>query len=119
MEDAVAKWDRALATVLQQSHDEVGQLRLDLDQRREDLHEHVHRLRQVLPDRLVEQALHADLTRTNLIVLGDAVTGIIDFRGRRALPTWELGRAAFAPPPSTDTSPHILAFCTRRNARDG
>ncbi|OXY91909.1 phosphotransferase [Streptomyces diastatochromogenes] len=108
VEDAVAKCERVLATALRQRHDEVGQLRLDLDQRREDLQEHVHRLRRALPEGLVEQALHADLTRTNVIVLGDAVTGIIDFRGRRALPAWELGRAAFDPR-TVATSPEWIA----------
>ncbi|MEU9987857.1 phosphotransferase [Streptomyces sp. NPDC048045] len=108
VEDAVAKCDSFLATALRQGHDEVEQLRLDLGQRRQDLYEHVHRLRQLLPDRLVEQALHADLTRTNLIVLDDAVTGVIDFRGRCAMPAWELARAAFDPR-TVATSPEWIA----------
>ncbi|WP_435212000.1 phosphotransferase enzyme family protein [Streptomyces sp. bgisy034] len=95
--DGAAKCDSVLASALGQGHDRLGQLRLDLDQRREDLHEHTHRLREQLPHELVEQALHADLTRTNLIVLADSVTGVIDFRGARAMPAWELGRAAFDP----------------------
>ncbi|MFI2204706.1 phosphotransferase enzyme family protein [Streptomyces sp. NPDC020192] len=97
VEDAAARCGSVLATALGQGHDHLDQLRLDLDQRREDLHQHVHRLRGRLPGKLVEQALHADLSRTNLIVLADAVTGVIDFRGARATPAWELGRAAFDP----------------------
>lgn len=97
VEDTAARCDRVLASALRQGHDRLDQLRLDLDQRREDLHEHVHRLRERLPRELVEQALHADLTRTNLIVLVDTVTGVIDFRGARAMPAWELGRSAFDP----------------------
>ncbi|ANP53615.1 homoserine kinase type II [Streptomyces griseochromogenes] len=97
VEGAAARCGSVLATALGQRHDHFDQLRLDLDQRREDLHQHVHRLREQLPDELVEQALHADLSRTNMIVLADAVTGVIDFRGARALPAWELGRAAFDP----------------------
>lgn len=97
VEDAAAKCDSVLATALRHGHDRLDQLRLDLDQRREDLHEHVHRLRERLPHELVKQALHADLSRTNLIILADSVTGVIDFRGARAMPAWELGRAAFDP----------------------
>ena len=108
VEEAAERCDSILSTASQQGHDQLGQLRLDLDQRREDLHEHARRLRQRLPDTLVEQALHADLTRTNLIVLGDAVTGVIDFRGARATPAWELGRAAFDPRTVAD-SPEWIA----------
>ncbi|WP_246204130.1 phosphotransferase enzyme family protein [Streptomyces tailanensis] len=97
VQDAVAQCDRVLATTLWRRHHRPGQLRDDLDQRREDLHAHVHRLRQELPAALVEQALHAELTRTSLIVLADAVTGITNFRGATGLPAWELGRAAFDP----------------------
>ncbi|WP_206326050.1 MULTISPECIES: phosphotransferase [unclassified Streptomyces] len=97
VEDTVARCGGVLATARRRGHDCLAQLRLDLDQRCEDLHQHVHRLRQQLPDGMAEQALHADLTRTNLVVLADAVTGVIDFRGARALPPWELGRAAFDP----------------------
>ncbi|TQE29142.1 phosphotransferase [Streptomyces ipomoeae] len=97
VEDAVAKCDGVMATALRQGHDGLGQLRVDLDHRREDLHGHVHRLREQLPDVLVEQALHADLSRTNLIVLADVVTGVIDFRCATGMPVWELGRAAFDP----------------------
>ncbi|EST27424.1 phosphotransferase enzyme family protein [Streptomyces roseochromogenus] len=97
VEDAATRCGSVLVTALGQEHDHFDQLRLDLDQRREDLHQHVHQLREQLPDELVEQALHADLSRTNMIVLADAVTGVIDFRGARAMPAWELGRAAFDP----------------------
>ncbi|MDN0193857.1 phosphotransferase [Streptomyces sp. S.PNR 29] len=97
VEDTAAKCGSVLAMAIRQGHEDLDQLRLDLDQRRADLHGHVHRLRERLPDELVEQALHADLTRTNLIVLVDTVTGVIDFRGARAMPAWELGRAAFDP----------------------
>lgn len=95
--DALAQSDRVLATALRQGHENLEHLRADLDQRRQDLREHVPRLRGHLPGTLVEQALHADLTRTNLIVLADAVTGVIDFRGARGIAAWELGRAAFDP----------------------
>ncbi|MFD9107029.1 phosphotransferase enzyme family protein [Streptomyces bottropensis] len=97
VDEALAQADRVLAKALRQGHDNPERLRADLDQRQEDLHEHVHRLREHLPGELVEQALHADFTRTNLIVLADAVTGVIDFRGASGMPTWELGRAAFDP----------------------
>ncbi len=86
-----------MAVALRHGHADLHQLRLDLEQRREDLFEHVHRLREQLPAKLVEQALHADLSRTNLIIRGDAVAGVIDFRGACAMPAWELGRAAFDP----------------------
>lgn len=97
VQDTVTKCGSVLVTALRQGHDRVAQLRLDLEQRAQDLHEHVHRLRARVPHELVEQALHADLTRTNLVVLGDFVTGVIDFRAARAMPAWELGRAAFDP----------------------
>ncbi|WP_173985666.1 phosphotransferase enzyme family protein [Streptomyces sp. P3] len=97
IEDAVAKCDSVMAMARRQGQDDLGQLRVDLDHRREDVHGHVCRLREQLPDALVEQALHADLTRTNLIVLANAVTGVIDFRCATGMPVWELGRAAFDP----------------------
>ncbi|MGW1006449.1 phosphotransferase enzyme family protein [Streptomyces sp. NPDC002520] len=97
VEDAAKRCSGVLTTALGQGHGDLDQLQMDLDQRREDLYEHAHRLRERLPNELVEQALHADLSRTNLIVLADAVTGVIDFRGTRAMPAWELGRAAFDP----------------------
>lgn len=97
VEDAVARCDTVMVRARRQGHDRLDELRVDLDQRREDLRTHVPRLRDRLPEALVEQALHADLTRTNLIVLADAVTGVIDFRCAGALPAWELGRAAFDP----------------------
>ncbi|MFI5797474.1 phosphotransferase enzyme family protein [Streptomyces sp. NPDC051677] len=97
IEDALAKCDTVMAQAIRQGHDRLDQLRDDLDQRRGDLRAHVHLLREHLPATLVEQALHADLSRTNLITLADAVTGIIDFRCASAMPAWELGRAAFDP----------------------
>jgi homoserine kinase type II len=97
VEDALAKCDNVMARAMRQGHDRPDQLRVDLDQRRADLRTHANGLREHLPETLVEQALHADLTRTNLITLADAVTGIIDFRCARAMPAWELGRAAFDP----------------------
>jgi homoserine kinase type II len=97
VEDAVAKCDAVMARATRQGHDRLDQLRVDLEQRRGDLRAHVHLLREHLPATLVEQALHADLSRTNLITLVDAVTGIIDFRCASAKPAWELGRAAFDP----------------------
>lgn len=95
--DAVAKCDTVMARAMRQGHDRLDQLRDHLDQRRGDLRAHVPGLREHLPETLVEQALHADLTRTNLITLADAVTGVIDFRCASAMPAWELGRAAFDP----------------------
>lgn len=97
VDHAVAECDSVMATALRQGHDGLGQLRVDLDHRREDLHCHVHRLREQLPGVLVEQALHADLSRTNLMVLADVVTGVIGFRCATGMPVWELGRAAFDP----------------------
>ncbi|MFE7835411.1 phosphotransferase enzyme family protein, partial [Streptomyces sp. NPDC057474] len=97
VEDAVAKCDTVMTRATRQGHDGLDQLRVDLDQRREDLRAHVHLLREHLPATLVEQALHADLSRTNLITLADAVTGVIDFRCANAMPAWELGRTAFDP----------------------
>lgn len=99
VEDAVAKCDTVMARAraTRQGHDRLDQLRVDLDQRRTGLRTHAAGLREHLPETLVEQALHADLTRPNLITLADAVTGIIDFRCASALPAWELGRAAFDP----------------------
>ncbi len=97
VEDAVAKCDTVMTRATRQGHDRLDQLRVDLDQRRTDLSTHAAALREQLPETLVEQALHADLTRTNLITLSDAVTGIIDFRCASAMPAWELGRAAFDP----------------------
>ncbi|MEV4225567.1 phosphotransferase [Streptomyces bobili] len=97
VEDAVAKCDTVMARATRQGHDRLDQLRVDLDQRRADLQAHILPLREHVPETLVEQALHADLTRTNLITLADAVTGVIDFRCASAMPAWELGRAAFDP----------------------
>ncbi|MER6011530.1 phosphotransferase enzyme family protein [Streptomyces bluensis] len=97
VEDAVAQCDTVMATALRHGHEALGQLRDDLAQRREDLQNHVHWLRKHLPETLAEQALHADLSRTNLIVLADAVTGVINFKGATAMPAWELGRTAFDP----------------------
>ncbi|MFE6364093.1 phosphotransferase enzyme family protein [Streptomyces sp. NPDC057806] len=97
VEDAVARCDTVMARATRQSHDRLDQLRDDLDQRRTNLRTHAARLRERLPETLVEQALHADLSRTNLITLGEAVTGVIDFRCASAMPAWELGRAAFDP----------------------
>lgn len=97
VEDAVAKCDTVTARATRQGHDQLDQLRVDLDRRRTDLRAHSAALREQLPETLVEQALHADLTRTNLITLFNAVTGIIDFRCASAMPAWELGRAAFDP----------------------
>ncbi|MER6132133.1 phosphotransferase [Streptomyces sp. NPDC001815] len=97
VEGAAAKCDTVMARATRQGHDHLDQLRVDLDQRRTDLRTHAAALRKQLPETLVEQALHADLTRTNLITLDTAVTGIIDFRCASALPVWELGRAAFDP----------------------
>ncbi|SOE32524.1 phosphotransferase enzyme family protein [Streptomyces sp. OK228] len=97
VEDAVAKCDRVMARATRQGHDRLDQLRVDLNQRRADFRTHVPRLRKHLPETLVQQALHADLTRTNLVTLADAVTGVIDFRCATAMPAWELGRAAFDP----------------------
>ena len=97
VEDALAKCDTVMARATRQGHYRLDQLRAHLDQRRGDLRAHVRQLREYLPETLVEQALHADLTRTNLITLADAVTGVIDFRCASAMPAWELGRAAFDP----------------------
>ncbi|MEU9396118.1 phosphotransferase [Streptomyces sp. NPDC048324] len=97
VEDAVAKCGTVMARAARQGHDRLDQLRADLNQRRSDLRTHVTPLRAHLPETLVDQALHADLTRTNLITLADVVTGIINFRCARAMPAWELGRAAFDP----------------------
>ncbi|UXX94209.1 phosphotransferase [Streptomyces sp. AD2-2] len=97
IEVAIAKCDTVMARATRNGHDDLDQLRADLDQRRTDLLTHTAALRQLLPARLVEQALHADLTRTNVITLFNAVTGIIDFRCASAMPAWELARAAFDP----------------------
>ncbi|MGW6736259.1 phosphotransferase enzyme family protein [Streptomyces sp. NPDC055013] len=97
VEDAVARCDTVMARATRQGHDRLDQLRDDLDQRRTNLRTHAARLRERLPETLGEQALHADLSRTNLITLGEAVTGVIDFRCASAMPAWELGRVAFDP----------------------
>ncbi|WP_406177892.1 phosphotransferase enzyme family protein [Streptomyces sp. NBC_00996] len=97
VEDALAKCSAVSAMARRRGHGNLAQLREQLDQRRQDLTKHVCRLRAGLPEELVEQALHADFTRPNMLVLTDVVTGIIDFRSARAFPSWELGRAAFDP----------------------
>ncbi|WP_327255484.1 phosphotransferase enzyme family protein [Streptomyces sp. NBC_01244] len=97
IEDALAKCDTVLDAAYRQQHENLGALRSQIAQRREDLHAHAGRLRSALPEDLVEQALHADFTRTNQLVLADVVTAVIDFRAARALPAWELGRAACDP----------------------
>ncbi|MFF3337823.1 phosphotransferase enzyme family protein [Streptomyces flavidovirens] len=97
VEDAVAKCGKVLSSARRQGHLDLEQLREQLDRRRQDLCADVDRLRAGLPDELVEQALHADFTRPNMLVLTDVVTGVIDFRSAEALPAWELGRAAFDP----------------------
>lgn len=85
--------DRAAA----QRTPRLDQLRVDLAQRRDDLRTHVARLRAGLPDSLVAQAAHADLTRTNLLAQEDVITAILDFQGEMCVLSWELGRAAFDP----------------------
>jgi homoserine kinase type II len=86
-----------MAGATRQGHDRLDELRVDLDQRRTNLRTHAAVLREGLPATLATQALHADLSRTNLITLADTVTGVIDFRCASAMPAWELGRAAFDP----------------------
>ncbi|MGW2702332.1 phosphotransferase enzyme family protein [Streptomyces sp. NPDC001340] len=97
VQDAVTKCSSVLSSARRQGHDDLARLRDQMNQRRQDLWTHVGRLRAGLPDDLVEQALHADFTRPNMLVLTDVVTGVIDFRGAKAFPAWELGRAAFDP----------------------
>ncbi|GHE11346.1 phosphotransferase enzyme family protein [Streptomyces alanosinicus] len=97
VQDAVTKCSSVLSSANQQGHADLARLRDQLNQRRQDLRTHVGRLRARLPEDLVEQALHADFTRPNLLVLTDVVRGVIDFRGAKAFPAWELGRAAFDP----------------------
>ncbi|MFE7808742.1 phosphotransferase enzyme family protein [Streptomyces sp. NPDC057430] len=94
---AVARCGTTLSLARRQGHGDLPRLRTQLDLRRQDLLGHVGRLRAGLPQELVTQALHADFTRPNVIVLTDVVTGIIDFRNAQALPAWELGRAALDP----------------------
>ncbi|MEV5847765.1 phosphotransferase [Streptomyces sp. NPDC051985] len=97
VDDAVARCDAVIVRAVRQGHHDLDQLGADIEQRRDDLRGHVRLLREPLPETLVEQALHADLSRTNLITLADSVTGIIDFRCATATSAWELGRAAFDP----------------------
>ncbi|MGK5496725.1 phosphotransferase enzyme family protein [Streptomyces sp. URMC 125] len=97
VEDALVRCDTVLASASRRQHGDLALLRSQIARRREDLRAHVDRLRSGLPAELVEQAAHADFTRTNMLVLTDVVTGVIDFRCARALPAWELGRAAFDP----------------------
>lgn len=97
VEHALAQCDAVLHRALRHRRVHGGQLISDLDQRREDLHGHAHRLRGQLPENLVDHALHAHLSRTHLVVAADMVTGIIGFHGARSVTAWELGRAAFEP----------------------
>ncbi|MGQ4422785.1 phosphotransferase enzyme family protein [Streptomyces violaceoruber] len=97
VEDAMVKAGVVLAAAKRQQHPDMVLLSHELNQRCDDLRAHVDGLRAGLPEEFVEQAAHADFTRTNMLVLADVVTGVIDFRGARALPAWELGRAAFDP----------------------
>ncbi|GAA3834508.1 hypothetical protein GCM10022403_079160 [Streptomyces coacervatus] len=97
VQDAVTKCSRVLSLARRQGHGDLAQLHDQLDQRRQDLRSHVGRLQAGLPEDLVEQALHADFTRPNMLVLTDVVTGIVGFRGAKAFPVWELGRAALDP----------------------
>jgi homoserine kinase type II len=97
VEDGLVRVDAALASAHRHGHVGMNRLREQLDQRREDLRTHVAPLRAQLPDSLVVQALHADFVRPNLLLLGDLVTGIIDFRCAQGVAAWELGRAALDP----------------------
>ncbi|MFF4509162.1 phosphotransferase enzyme family protein [Streptomyces sp. NPDC001401] len=97
VQDAVSKCSRVLSSARRQGHGDLAQLHDQLDLRRQDLLSHVDRLRAGLPEDLVEQALHADFTRPTMLVLTDVVTGVINFRGAKAFPAWELGRAALDP----------------------
>ncbi|MEU9410112.1 phosphotransferase [Streptomyces sp. NPDC048281] len=113
VDDAMTRCDTVMVRSMQQGHHDLDQLRADIEQRREDLRGQVRLLRERLPETLVEQALHADLSRTNLITLADSVTGVIDFRCATAMPAWELGRAAFDPrtvATSTDWTACALAM---------
>ncbi|MET7713784.1 phosphotransferase [Streptomyces sp. NPDC005407] len=97
VETADTAADTALARATAQHDPRLEQLRLELAQRRDDLHTHVPRLRDGLPDNLVAQASHADFTRTNLLAQEDVITAILDFQGEICVLAWELGRAAFDP----------------------
>ncbi|MFE9407342.1 phosphotransferase enzyme family protein [Streptomyces sp. NPDC006704] len=97
VEDGLARCDRAMASARRHGHPNLGRLRDQLDQRRNDFRSHVVRLRAGLPDTLVTQALHADFVRPNILLVTDLVTGIIDFRCAQGSAAWELGRAALDP----------------------
>lgn len=97
VERALAQCDAVLHRALRHRRVHGGQLISDLDQRREDLHGHAHRLRQQLPENLIDHALHAHMSRTHLTTADDKVTGIIGFHGSTGITAWELGRAAFEP----------------------
>ncbi|MGB8944975.1 MAG: phosphotransferase [Streptomyces sp.] len=97
VESAAVQTDAALARSAAQHDPRLGQLRVELEQRREDLDSHVSRLRAGLPEILVAQAAHADFTRPNLLAQEDVITAILDFQGETCVLAWELGRAAFDP----------------------
>ncbi|MGY4969563.1 phosphotransferase enzyme family protein [Streptomyces nigrescens] len=97
VDTALATTEAILARATEEHDPRLCQLREELEQRRDDLHTHVPRLRSGLPDRLVIQAGHADFTRTNLLAQEDVITAVLDFQGETCLPAWELGRAAFDP----------------------
>ncbi|KIZ17868.1 phosphotransferase [Streptomyces natalensis ATCC 27448] len=97
VDTALAATEAVLARATAHHDPRLCQLREELEQRRDDLHTHVPRLRSGLPDQLVVQAGHADFTRTNLLAQEDVITAVLDFQGEACLPAWELGRAAFDP----------------------
>ncbi|MGW0731772.1 phosphotransferase enzyme family protein [Streptomyces sp. NPDC002851] len=97
VEESIAHCTRALNHAVRQQHPLLPRLRDDLEQRREDLRRHTLRLRSKLPERQIEQAVHADYRSTNVLVLTDIVTAVTGFRAATAAPAWELGRAAFDP----------------------
>lgn len=97
VDEGIARCTYTLNTARKRHEPHLSQVREDLEQRRDDLQRHTSRLRAGLPDELVEQSLHADVARPNILTLTDVVTAIVDFRAETATVAWELGRAVFDP----------------------
>ncbi|MCX4666472.1 phosphotransferase [Streptomyces sp. NBC_01381] len=104
VEEGVARCNRALKGAVRQHEPHLPQVRQDLEQRREDLRRYTRSLRASLPHDLVEQALHADVTPTNVLTQAGKITALVGFRAETAICGWELGRAAFDPRTVADGS---------------
>jgi Ser/Thr protein kinase RdoA (MazF antagonist) len=103
---ATQRYDRALSGYAARSGlDTFERWAFETLRRRRDLLPEVAELVDALPA-LTTQVLHGDLASPNLLLNGEAVAGIVDFRPpRRGFTAWEIGRIACDPQSVLRTDP--------------